>query len=69
LWYDGPAKIKGMLWTMIDISLSKASVEPIYQQLARHFRLQIESGRMLPGDRLPPRAISLNSLALDGSAW
>jgi DNA-binding transcriptional MocR family regulator len=43
-----------MLWTMIDISLYKDSVEPIYQQLARHFRLQIESGRLLPGDRLPP---------------
>lgn len=37
-----------------DIPLVKDSVEPIYQQLARHFRLQIESGRMLPGDRLPP---------------
>jgi DNA-binding transcriptional MocR family regulator len=37
-----------------DISLYKDSVEPIYQQLARYFRLQIESGRMLPGERLPP---------------
>jgi GntR family transcriptional regulator/MocR family aminotransferase len=39
---------------MAEIPLSKDSVEPIYQQLARYFRLQIESGRMLPGDRLPP---------------
>ncbi len=39
---------------LTDIPLYKDSVEPIYQQLARHFRLQIESGRMLPGDRLPP---------------
>ncbi len=39
---------------MNDIALYKDSVEPIYQQLARYFRLQIESGRMLPGDRLPP---------------
>ena len=37
-----------------DIPLIKDSVEPIYHQLARHFRLQIESGRMAPGDRLPP---------------
>jgi GntR family transcriptional regulator/MocR family aminotransferase len=37
-----------------DIPIYKDSVEPIYQQLARHFRLQIESGRMAPGDRLPP---------------
>jgi len=43
-----------MMRTMIDIPLFKDSVEPIYQQLARHFKLQIESGRMLPGDRLPP---------------
>jgi GntR family transcriptional regulator/MocR family aminotransferase len=39
---------------LMEIPLYKDSVEPIYQQLARHFRLQIESGRMLPGDRLPP---------------
>lgn len=37
-----------------DITIDKESVEPIYQQLARYFRLQIESGRMAPGDRLPP---------------
>ncbi|NDJ74873.1 MAG: PLP-dependent aminotransferase family protein [Chloroflexi bacterium] len=37
-----------------EITLAKNSVEPIYQQLARHFRLEIESGRMPPGDRLPP---------------
>ncbi|MBN1680491.1 MAG: PLP-dependent aminotransferase family protein [Anaerolineae bacterium] len=37
-----------------EIPLFKDAVEPIYQQVARHFRLQIESGRMLPGDRLPP---------------
>lgn len=39
---------------MHDIPIAKDSVEPIYQQVARHFRLQIESGRMAPGDRLPP---------------
>jgi GntR family transcriptional regulator/MocR family aminotransferase len=38
----------------MDIPIFKDSVEPIYQQLARHFRLQIESGRMAPGERLPP---------------
>ena len=38
----------------MDIPIFKDSVEPIYQQLARHFRLQIESGRMAPGVRLPP---------------
>ncbi|HML22576.1 MAG TPA: PLP-dependent aminotransferase family protein [Aggregatilinea sp.] len=40
--------------TLTAIPLDKDSVEPIYQQLARHFRLQIESGRLMPGDRLPP---------------
>lgn len=39
---------------LLDFELLKNSVEPIYQQVARHFRLQIESGRMQPGDRLPP---------------
>jgi GntR family transcriptional regulator/MocR family aminotransferase len=38
----------------IDIVICKESVEPIYQQLARHFRSQIESGRLASGDRLPP---------------
>lgn len=38
----------------MDISFFKDSVEPIYRQLARYFRLQIESGRLSPGDRLPP---------------
>lgn len=37
-----------------DILIFKDSVEPIYQQLARHFRVLIESGRMTPGERLPP---------------
>lgn len=37
-----------------EITLVKDSVEPIYQQLARYFRQQIESGRLGPGDRLPP---------------
>ncbi len=39
---------------MDSIPLTKESVEPIYCQLARYFRLQIESGRLAPGDRLPP---------------
>ncbi|MBN1202228.1 MAG: PLP-dependent aminotransferase family protein [Anaerolineae bacterium] len=39
---------------MMDIPLYKDAVEPIYRQLARYFRLQIEGGRLLPGDRLPP---------------
>ncbi|MBI5957624.1 MAG: PLP-dependent aminotransferase family protein [Chloroflexi bacterium] len=38
----------------MEIPIFKESVEPIYQQLAQHFRLLIESGRMAPGDRLPP---------------
>ena len=38
----------------MDIPIFKDSVEPIYKQLAQHFRLQIESGRMPPGERLPP---------------
>jgi len=38
----------------LNIPLARDSVEPIYKQLAQHFRLQIESGRLLPGDRLPP---------------
>jgi DNA-binding transcriptional MocR family regulator len=38
----------------IDIAIYKDSVEPIYQQLARHFKLHIESGRIAPGERLPP---------------
>lgn len=37
-----------------DIVIVKDSVEPIYQQLARYLRQQIESGRLGPGDRLPP---------------
>ena len=39
---------------MDEILIAKDSVEPIYQQLARQLRLQIESGRLGPGDRLPP---------------
>jgi len=36
------------------ITLTKDSVEPLYQQLAHYFRLAIESGRLGPGERLPP---------------
>src|SRR3989304_5826593 len=43
-----------MIHGVTDIPIFKDSVEPIYQQLAQHFRLRIESGRMAPGDRLPP---------------
>lgn len=43
-----------MVQLLPSIALDKDSVEPIYLQLARHFRLQIEAGRLLPGDRLPP---------------
>jgi DNA-binding transcriptional MocR family regulator len=39
---------------MDEILIAKDSVEPIYQQLARQLRLQIESGHLAPGDRLPP---------------
>jgi DNA-binding transcriptional MocR family regulator len=39
---------------ILDVTLAKDSLEPIYQQIARHFRAQIESGRLGPGDRLPP---------------
>lgn len=37
-----------------EIPLFKESVEPIYRQLAQYFRHQIESGRLPPGERLPP---------------
>ena len=37
-----------------DIPLDKHSEEPIYQQLIRHFQLQIASGRLEQGTRLPP---------------
>jgi DNA-binding transcriptional MocR family regulator len=37
-----------------DIPLDKHSEEPIYQQLIRHFQLQISSGRLGQGTRLPP---------------
>lgn len=43
-----------MIHATAEIPIFKESVEPIYQQLAQYFRLQIESGRMAPGDRLPP---------------
>ena len=36
------------------IVIRRESVEPIYQQLVRHFRTQIESGHLPPGERLPP---------------
>ncbi len=36
------------------IVIRRESVEPIYQQLVRHFRAQIESGHLPPGERLPP---------------
>ena len=39
---------------MDEILIAKDSVEPIYQQLARQLRLQIEHGHLAPGDRLPP---------------
>lgn len=39
---------------LIDIPLDRQSEEPIYQQLIRHFQLQISSGRLPPGTRLPP---------------
>ncbi|MBN2305395.1 MAG: PLP-dependent aminotransferase family protein [Anaerolineae bacterium] len=39
---------------MDEILIYKDAVEPIYQQLARHLRLQIESGRLAPGNKLPP---------------
>jgi DNA-binding transcriptional MocR family regulator len=37
-----------------DIPLDKQSEEPIYQQLIRHFQVQIASGRLQQGTRLPP---------------
>lgn len=53
----------------LDIPLVRESVEPIYKQLARHFRLEIESGRLLPGDRLPPtrelaRALNIGRISV-----
>ncbi len=36
------------------IVIRRESVEPIYLQLVRHFRAQIESGHLAPGERLPP---------------
>lgn len=48
----------------MDIAIHKDSVEPIYQQLARYFRLQIESGRMPSGERLPPTRDLANRLGV-----
>src|SRR5688572_18145895 len=42
------------LQTFLDIPLDKHSEEPIYQQLIRHFQVQIASGRLQQGTRLPP---------------
>jgi DNA-binding transcriptional MocR family regulator len=42
------------LQTLMDIPLDKHSEEPIYQQLIRHFQVQIASGRLQQGTRLPP---------------
>ncbi len=53
-----------MMLKRMDVSLTKDSVEPIYQQLARYFRLQIESGRLGPGDRLPPTRDLARQLAV-----
>ncbi len=39
---------------MTDIPLDKHSEEPIYQQLIRYFQMQIASGRLQQGTRLPP---------------
>lgn len=39
---------------VVDIPLDKHSEEPIYQQLIRHFQMQISSGRLQQGTRLPP---------------
>lgn len=37
-----------------DIPLDKQSEEPIYQQLIRHFQMQIVNGQLQEGTRLPP---------------
>jgi DNA-binding transcriptional MocR family regulator len=37
----------------LHIPLDRESEEPIYRQLIRHIRLQIESGTLTPGTRLP----------------
>ena len=36
------------------LTLNRDSQEPIYQQIKRHLRSQIETGTLAPGDRLPP---------------
>ena len=36
------------------LTLNRDSQEPIYQQIKRHLRSQIETGILMPGDRLPP---------------
>ena len=51
-----------------DVTLAKDSVEPIYQQIARHFRAQIESGRLAPGDRLPPTRDMARQLGIGRSS-
>jgi GntR family transcriptional regulator/MocR family aminotransferase len=56
--------LMSMIQTMIDVPFFKDSVEPIYRQLAQHFRLQIESGRLLPGDRLPPTRLLAQQLGV-----
>jgi GntR family transcriptional regulator/MocR family aminotransferase len=44
---------RGMLSTNLTIPLDRDSEEPIYRQLIRHIRAQVESGSLPAGTRLP----------------
>ncbi len=48
----------------MDIPLDRASEEPIYQQLIRHFQAHIASGRLQAGTRLPPSRDLARSLKI-----
>lgn len=39
---------------LVDIPLDRDSEEPLYQQLIRHFQMQINNGQLQAGTRLPP---------------
>jgi len=42
-----------MVYTNLSFDLNRDSEEPIYRQLIRHIKMQIESGQLAPGTRLP----------------
>ncbi|MCC7209031.1 MAG: PLP-dependent aminotransferase family protein [Anaerolineae bacterium] len=46
------------------VTLDKRAAEPIYRQLIRAIRAQIESGALQPGDRVPPSRDLADALAI-----